>query len=174
MKKVLLIGYGNPLRADDGLGGYAARRIAATLGAANLAVLTPHQLTPDLAAPIHDAHRVIFVDASIQEPPGTIRVHPIATSALPQIVLAHCLAPGSLLALAKQLYGRCPSAVLVSMGARCFGFGKPFSSDVMRAFPALIARLERLIGHREPFTEPTRVGDERPASGRRPGGGAGR
>ena len=164
MKKVLLIGCGNPLRADDGIGPHAVRRMAATSTLATLAGLTPHQLTPDLAEPIQAARRVIFIDASIQDPPGTIRIRPLVAATTPPRVLAHWLSPSSLLGLTNQLYGICPPAVLVSMGARSFGFGEPFSPEVAHAFPALITCLERLVAPQTPSSESTRLWDARPGS----------
>lgn len=158
MNRVLLIGCGNPLRADDGLGRHAARKIAAMQGTASLAVLTPHQLTPDLAEPVQAAGRVIFIDASIQDPPGTIRVRHLVPATTPPLLLPHGLSPSGLLALVKQLYGHCPPAVLLTMGARCFGFGEPFSPEVEYALPALMARLEQLIAPREPSAAQTNDG----------------
>lgn len=145
MKEVLIIGCGNSLRADDGLGAYAVRQIAASPSPIQPKSLTPHQLTPDIAAAIHAACRVIFIDASIEDPPGAIRVRPVPCTVAPQIVLAHCPSPSSLVALVKRLYSECPPAVLVSMGACRFDYGAPFSPEVKRALPTLIDRVKRLI-----------------------------
>lgn len=145
MKKVLVIGCGNTLRADDGVGWCAARRIAATMVPGEVTVLARHQLTPDLAEPIDAAGRVIFVDASIQDPPGTIRSRPLFPASAAPAMPTHGLPPSSLLALAKQLYGHCPPAVLVTIGVRNFCFGEAFSAEVSRRLPDLMGRIDHLI-----------------------------
>jgi hydrogenase maturation protease len=73
MKPILVIGCGNPLRSDDGVGRHAARQIAATVSPSDVTVLVRHQLTPDLAEPVYKARLVIFIDASCEDPPGKIR-----------------------------------------------------------------------------------------------------
>ena len=148
MKKVLLIGCGNTLRADDGVGWHAARRMADFPVPAGVTVLTCHQLTPELAASVHAARRVIFVDASVAEPPGIIRVRPVVPASALPVVLGHFLSPGNLMALAQKALGGCPPAVLVSVGARCFGFGEPLSAEVRRSLPELMDCLCRLISLR--------------------------
>jgi hypothetical protein len=50
--RVLIIGYGNPLRTDDGLGWRAAYRLAASLKDAPVEALAVHQLTPELGEAI--------------------------------------------------------------------------------------------------------------------------
>ncbi len=75
---VLVIGYGNTLRGDDGAGCYVAERLCALNHEPGLKVLSLHQLTPELAQPVAEAGLVIFIDASIQSPPAT---SPAASSA---------------------------------------------------------------------------------------------
>ena len=63
----LIIGYGNTLRGDDGVG----PRVAETVAALNLpgvrALVCP-MLMPEIADPISRAHTVIFVDAAVDAP----------------------------------------------------------------------------------------------------------
>ena len=46
---VLVIGYGNALRSDDGVGPAVASALSSDVRAFGLTVLQRHQLTPDLA-----------------------------------------------------------------------------------------------------------------------------
>ena len=62
--KILLIGYGNPGRSDDGLGPALAAQIAA-LGLAGVTVDIDYQLTVDHAALIATQDVVVFADAMI-------------------------------------------------------------------------------------------------------------
>ena len=46
---VLVIGYGNVLRSDDGVGWHVTERLASDARFASVTVLQRHQLTPELA-----------------------------------------------------------------------------------------------------------------------------
>ena len=52
MARVLILGYGNPLRSDDGLGWQVAVQLFRTNTSPEVLVLPCHQLTPELAEPI--------------------------------------------------------------------------------------------------------------------------
>ncbi|MGB5058118.1 MAG: hydrogenase maturation protease, partial [Candidatus Promineifilaceae bacterium] len=86
----LLIGYGNPLRGDDGIGWRVVEEIANRQSPIangqwdnpHSALRTPqliavHQLLPELAEPISETDLVIFVDASVEGEPGAIQVRTI-------------------------------------------------------------------------------------------------
>ena len=62
--RTLIIGYGNPLRGDDGVGWEVASRLAATIPEEAAHIMTVHQLTPELAESVSEAELVIFIDAS--------------------------------------------------------------------------------------------------------------
>jgi len=69
-RRDLLIGWGNALREDDGVG----RAIAAEVegwGLANLCVIERTQLTPELAPELAAARRVLFVDAAAEAAAGS-------------------------------------------------------------------------------------------------------
>jgi hypothetical protein len=59
---ILLIGYGNELRGDDGVGPYVAREIDRR-DLPGVRTFALHQLAPELAEEIAGADGVIFVDA---------------------------------------------------------------------------------------------------------------
>jgi len=124
----LIIGYGNPLRQDDGIGYLAALR------AGGLAV---HQLTPELAEPISRADLVIFIDADRDLPPGAVtqtELFPAADAA----PFTHHVSPETLLALAHSLYGRAPQARMIHAGGEWYGLGDELS-------PGAAAALDRIL-----------------------------
>jgi hydrogenase maturation protease len=123
MANTLIIGYGNSLRGDDGAGPF----VATQLGAGAVAC---HQLTPELAEPISQAHRVIFVDAHAGVPAGQISIRPIQPRSSAAI---HRFDPETLLAWSEQLYGRAPEAVLIGIGAESFALGEGLSPAAKRA-----------------------------------------
>ena len=60
----LLIGWGNGLRQDDGVGLLIAERVEGW-SRPRLEVLAIPQLTPELASRLAEAARVLFVDAAL-------------------------------------------------------------------------------------------------------------
>ena len=69
MPHTLIIGYGNPLRGDDGVGPRAAELLVEEDGVTSpllpdgVQVLVCHQLTIELAPQIAEADRLILIDA---------------------------------------------------------------------------------------------------------------
>ena len=49
MPKVMLIGYGNPLRTDDAIGWRAAGELSAQLTGDDVEIVACHQLNPEMA-----------------------------------------------------------------------------------------------------------------------------
>ena len=61
---LLVIGYGNTLRGDDGVGPRVAEAVAA-MALPGVRTLGCHQLAPEHAEAISRADRVVFVDAAV-------------------------------------------------------------------------------------------------------------
>lgn len=127
---ILVIGYGNTLRRDDGAGVVVAEAVMAW-GLPDVRAIARHQLTPELAADIADAEKVVFVDAvSPQQAQIEVALHPLA---LPDrgtaLTDAHASNPESLLALASQLYQATPQAYLLTIPAKTFEFGETLSAQ---------------------------------------------
>jgi hydrogenase maturation protease len=61
-RSILVIGYGSPLRSDDGVGQQIVKAIAAW-GLPNVEAIAVHQLTPELVEPIATVDIAIFIDA---------------------------------------------------------------------------------------------------------------
>ena len=62
VQQILVIGYGNPLRGDDGFGGLAAGYVEKRQ-IPGLEVIVFHQLNPELAAVASNSSHAIFLDA---------------------------------------------------------------------------------------------------------------
>lgn len=116
--RILLIGYGNPGRGDDGLGPALAAEIE-RLALANVTVEIDYQLTVDHAALIaaHDA--VVFADAmmGLTDP---FRFSEIGT-AEPTALGSHQVTPEAAMALAKLLFGHRPPAWMLAIAGDQFG-----------------------------------------------------
>ncbi len=117
-KPTLIIGYGNTLRGDDGLGRVVADHLA-RLGLPGVTVLSVHQLTIDLAVQLTEFERVILIDALADVEPGiieTVDVQPVNSTP----GMSHYVSPGELLLATQTLYEHSPSMVLVGVGAETF------------------------------------------------------
>ncbi|MBS3966205.1 MAG: hydrogenase maturation protease [Truepera sp.] len=151
----LILGLGNPLRADDSFGWRLADELAKAELPVGVEVIAYHQLTPELAEMLRGVALVIFLDVEIGVPPGVVRSVPV-TPALRQAqdnatsaeAFSHQLNPAALLALTRQLYGQAPAAYAVSVGAADLGYGTALSDTVEAALPealeAVVALLRRI------------------------------
>ncbi len=145
IKKALIIGYGNPLRSDDGVGQAAARALAHEAAVDGAEVIGCHQLMPELAEGLAAVDLAVFVDAAAGLEPGDVVVKPVQSAAGPSAGLIHHVAPGALLALSEKLYGRSPEAFLVTVGAGSLALGEGLSEVVAAALPRVIAAVRQLV-----------------------------
>lgn len=144
MARVLILGYGNPLRSDDGLGWHAAVQLFRTNATPGVEVLPCRQLTPDLAEAVSQAETILFLDCCHGSPAGEFRCEEIrAAEGNPPFT--HHLSPSSLLAVARDLYGAFPRAWLLTVGGRSFEVGEVMSPEVETALATLKARVRELI-----------------------------
>lgn len=123
-KQRLLLGYGNTLREDDGLGPFIVSNLAnQNLAACNF--LACHQLLPEHAECINASDEIYFVDAAtnLAEPYSIARVIPTTISE------AHALTPSGLLTLCAAIFQYRPNAWLISVQGECFGFGEELSDQ---------------------------------------------
>lgn len=137
MSDTLIIGYGNPLRGDDGAGWHAVRDLQALLHEDNIRFLTLHQLGPELSELLSGTLSVIFIDGCIGERPGEIscmRLQPADTVE----PLHHHLTPETLLSYTISLYGRVPYGILYTITGLSFGFDESLS-------PVVQENLHRLV-----------------------------
>ena len=144
MARVLVLGYGNPLRSDDGLGWQMAVELFRANASQEVLVLPCHQLTPDLAETASFAETVIFIDASRTGKPGEIRCDEVFSQSGPAS-FTHDLSPAGLLALAAELFGVCPQGYLFSICGECFDVGRDLSCSVSSRVPELKAMVRERI-----------------------------
>jgi hydrogenase maturation protease len=146
--KILVIGYGNTLRSDDGVGRRVA--MAVTLwelpGLESIAV---HQLTPELAEPLAAADLAIFVDARLAGGEATVEIRPLGPSGS-RGAPGHVSDPQSLLVLARAIYGRHPRTWLVTVPAVDLSLGEDLSSSAERGADEALARIAALIEAESP------------------------
>ena len=136
MKPALVIGYGNPLRSDDGLGWAVADRLAARFSPETTGVMTVHQLMPEMAEQVSGAGVVYFVDAAAAGRAGTWNCAKIETAgANDGNALGHHFEPAGLLAYAGAVFGGTPEAYLVSVAGGSFKCSETLSQEVESVLP---------------------------------------
>jgi hydrogenase maturation protease len=149
MARVVILGYGNPLRSDDGLGWQVAVQLFRTNTSGDVMVLPCHQLTPELAEPISRAETVLFIDSTHQGSPGEFHCEEIRSQQGP-ISFTHHLSPAGLLDLSSELFGCCPRAHLLTICGESFEVGETLSACVNERLPELKARVRELIAESQP------------------------
>jgi hydrogenase maturation protease len=138
----LLLACGNSLREDDGVGLRIAEAVEQLFPASSLRIVAAQQFTPEMAADLAATDLAIFVDASVGDDPGAIRVSAVAPS--PDFQETHRLDPPALLMMAESLCGHTPArAFAVTVGAGRLGYGTEIAGPVRQAIP----RACRLVGN---------------------------
>lgn len=143
--KTLVIGYGNTLRGDDGVGYWVAEAVEAW----NLQDVRSHpchQLTPDVAAEIAEADQVIFVDATPPANPcSPLKIERLVPMGDAGIVSTHHNTPQGLLAMSQALYGQLPPAYAILLPTRDFRFSDRLSPIAESGMHQALARIRNLI-----------------------------
>ena len=125
--KVLVIGYGNPAREDDGLGPAAAEQIEA-LEIPGVTVDSDYQLTVEDAAAAAQSDTVVFIDAAAEgaEPFAFSRLAPRRQDGFS----SHSVQPETVIALAQELFDVEPRAYLLAIRGYSFSMFKEEMSEV--------------------------------------------
>lgn len=139
MSRVLVIGYGNLLRGDDGVGRLAAGQLAERADFPDVEVIAAHQVTVEMSEAVSRAEYVLFVDAAAEGVPGTVRLEDLDPDAAPAAPLSHHVDASAVLRLANELFGRAPTACRLTLTGAEFGYGEQLSAPVSAAFPQLLA-----------------------------------
>jgi hydrogenase maturation protease len=153
---VLVIGYGNALRSDDGVGVHAAGMLARDPRLARADVRAAVQLAPELAADLAEASLVVLVDATVEAAPGEVVVRRVAGSGGADGppggasgATSHHVGVEELVALAAELYGAAPEVVVVSVGVTTMDVGEALSPTVAAALPGVADAVADLVARHE-------------------------
>ena len=145
--RCLVLACGNTLRGDDGVGPWLAEWAEEHFaGEPGVRVVSRQQWTPELAEEISQAASVLFLDCSIESPPGAIRLAAVQPAEPSPGLATHHLGAQELLALAQELYGSIPrNSVMLTVGARSTELGESFSESVTAALPEACELLKSTI-----------------------------
>lgn len=140
---VMVIGYGDDLRSDDGIG----QRVANAIESWRLSTvqsLAVHQLTPELAVTLASADLAIFVDASTKAEAVDVQVRSLLPPAM-NLMSENLADPRSLLALTQSLYGHCPSAWWVTIPGINFEFGDRISPTAEQGIAIALVKIIHIL-----------------------------
>lgn len=142
-RRVLVIGYGNPGRLDDGLGPAFAAQLEQA-GLASVTVETDYQLAVEDARAVADHDVAVFVDASLAGPEPFLfeRIDPKPDAHFS----SHIVEPGGVLALAEKLFGAGTEAYVLGIrGYEFDAFGETLSERAQANLAAALEFLKRAI-----------------------------
>ena len=141
MRNLLVIGYGNELRGDDGVGPRVARAVAA-LARPGVWAVAAHQLVPEMADLVRGADGVVFVDAHVDAVAVEVRAitpGPINSG------WGHTSDPRWLLSLTRAVYDHTPPAWLVTIPATDLGMGDRLSEEATQGMAEALRRVLALL-----------------------------
>lgn len=142
-RRVLVLGYGNPGRQDDGLGPIAVETIE-SLKLPGVTTAVNYQLNIEDAADAAEYDAVLFVDAAEQgpEPYTVMDVAPAAETAF----TSHVVRPEVILAISRDLYGKSPPARLVAIRGYEFELREELTLTAQANLGKALDQIKSLIG----------------------------
>lgn len=159
-RTAVVIGYGNRLRHDDGLGPHVADQLAAR-GWSGVRILAAHQLTPEMAAEFTGASVAVFVDAALPADAPEVCVEAIGPAEATWS-MTHVYQPEFVLGLARAVYGHAPPAWMVRVRGECFEPGEGLTPTAQRRadsaiqhIGAILAAENRIPPRHDPIVEET-------------------
>lgn len=137
----LVIGYGNTLRSDDGVGVRVAE-IVADWNLPEVRSLALPQLTPELAAQLAEVNLAIFVDVcQTIEDVKLLSLKPSESIAFK----SHFSEPRALLSLTQALFKKCPQAWWVIVPGENFQLGDHLSPLAEHGVDRALSQIQSLL-----------------------------
>lgn len=150
MKKLLIIGYGNPDREDDGIAWHILRALTIKLELpapdsyedefpqnTQVDFAFYLQLTPEMAEDISAYEYVCFVDAHTGSIPEPVRLIDVENE-FQRSPFTHHLTPQSLLSLCETIYEKKPDSALLSVLGHRFLFSRELSEETKALVPEAV------------------------------------
>jgi hydrogenase maturation protease len=157
-KNILIIGYGNPDRQDDGVAWHILTDLAGRLNRPvpddyqegfpesdeNPALLFDLQLIPEHAEIVSKADVAIFIDAHTGGIPEDLQVRTLSPH-FQNSPFTHHFTPESCLSLAETISGKAPAAFLVTVRGFEFGFSRELSPGTLPLAREAADRINQII-----------------------------
>lgn len=143
-QNVLIYGYGNLGRCDDGLGVRCAQELESWVldnGMEHVTVETTYQLNIEDAERIGDFDIVYFIDASIEDGLDDVTITRVEPNSLPIEFSMHAVTPAFVLKLCNTIFDRYPEVFLVHIRGYEWDFDERITNE---AKPNLYKALEQI------------------------------
>ncbi len=138
----LVVGIGNPLRSDDGVGSHIVQKIQEK-HIPGVKTLVCQQLNIELLEEVGKYKKILLIDASFLGEGMSLRK--VNSAKDDQAVSSHHLTPEFFLMLAKKLYHWNDNLYLCSIRGRSFEMGQQLSPEVQRLVPQAIDEVHALL-----------------------------
>ncbi len=141
-KRILILGYGNPGRGDDGLGPAAVEKLE-SLALPGVTLDADYQLNIEDAAVMAEHDVVLFIDAGVDvRPPFTLR----RVSSAPAIEFtSHSVSAESLLAICEDNFSASPEAWMMGIRGYDFEFDESLSPEARENLDKAVEFIPSLV-----------------------------
>ncbi len=143
--KFLIIGYGNTLRSDDGVGQIVVEKIK-TWTSPRVKCISQHQLTPELVEKIAIFPNIIFIDACMNNDDE------VRAILLPRFKInnkneydGHYCIPEYLLYLTQLIYHKSPKSWLITIPVNNLDLGEKLSELAKKGIPITLKIVKQII-----------------------------
>lgn len=150
LPKILIYGYGNPGRQDDGLGIVLSEKIetwAKENNYPNITIDQNYQLNIEDANYITDYDLVIFLDASVKEIESVL-IEPVVPNLKTDFSM-HSVSPAFVLGLSQQIFNKAPDTYQIHIRGYKYDFMEPLSEEAKKnlelAFLETISFLKKFL-----------------------------
>lgn len=155
---VLILGFGNLDRQDDGVAWYILSELMQRHGLQkpttidideyspekDIHFLFQLQLVPELADDLYQYDQAVFIDAHTGSVLSEINMAEISPEYQHSPLTHHLTAP-SLLSITSQIYHKFPKSILISVRGYQFNFSQELSSFTMALIPLTVTKIEEWI-----------------------------
>ena len=145
--KILIYGYGNPGRQDDGVGVMLSEEIERWLRDEEISCVdtdSNYQLNLEDAAEITNFETVIFADASHADIPGILfeKLHPSPSVEFTM----HAVSPAFILHMCGEVFDHVPEAYLLHIKGYSWEFMQELTPEARQNLEKAIAFVKQFIG----------------------------
>jgi hydrogenase maturation protease len=154
MKKVLIVGIGNPIRQDDDLGPHCIRQLEEKLSVNNkelVDLMIVHQLDVLHCNVFAEYQMVIFIDADARLENNSVIVEEISPEPQQKQFTSHIGSIADIMALTGNMFGITPKTYLIAIKGASFEIGEGLSPVALDNAETALQKINYLINEFFPF-----------------------
>jgi hydrogenase maturation protease len=148
LKRILIYGYGNPGRQDDGLGNRFIEELEKWISENNISNVeldSNYQLNIEDAVKMSEKDMVIFVDASTEQIED-IHLSPVEPSEGRTEFTTHAASPAFILALCIKLYNKYPETYILQIRGYEWEFKEELSEKAEKNLEKAVEYMKGILG----------------------------